>query len=69
MALEKTNTTTFSKKQTRLDDKIQKIAHKVEHLSAEECFEWITKIMYRAILFLGIPYFLFVLFSFIRMAS
>jgi hypothetical protein len=67
--MEKTNTTTVSKKQDPINERIQQISQKIEHLSAEECFEWITKVMYRAILFLGIPYFLFVLISFIRMAS
>jgi hypothetical protein len=66
--MEKTNTT-VSKKQDPINERIRQISQKIEHLSAEECFEWITKIMYRAILFLGIPYFLFVLISFIRMAS
>lgn len=67
--MEKTNTATLSKKQDRINERISQISQKIEHLSAEECFEWITKVMYRAILFLGIPYFLFVLISFIRMAS
>jgi hypothetical protein len=66
--MEKTNTT-VSKKQDPINERIRQISQKIEHLSAEECFEWITKVMYRAILFLGIPYFLFVLISFIRMAS
>ncbi|MET1249721.1 MULTISPECIES: hypothetical protein [Sporolactobacillus] len=67
--MEKTNTTPLSKKQDPINERIRQISQKIEHLSAEECFEWITKVMYRAILFLGIPYFLFVLISFIRMAS
>ncbi|MCO7176181.1 hypothetical protein ACFP7A_09860 [Sporolactobacillus kofuensis] len=68
--MEKGNATFLSsKKQIRLEEKVRQMSDKIEHLTAEECFEWITKIMYRAILFLGIPYFLFILFSFIRMTS
>ncbi|GAY76058.1 hypothetical protein [Sporolactobacillus inulinus] len=67
--MEKTHTTPLSKKNDPLNDSLQQLRQKIEHLSAEECFEWVTKIMYYAILFLGIPYFIFVLISFIRMAA
>ncbi|MCO7125763.1 hypothetical protein NIE88_08265 [Sporolactobacillus shoreicorticis] len=67
--MEKTNTTPFSKKQAQLSERMQQFSKKVDRLSAEECFDWMTKVMYRAILFLGIPYFLYVLVSFIRMVS
>ncbi|MCQ2009153.1 MAG: hypothetical protein ABF629_00135 [Sporolactobacillus sp.] len=67
--MEKTSTASFLKKQTQVSDRMQQLSKKVDQFSAEECLDWITKVMYRAILFLGIPYFLYVLVSFIRMAS
>lgn len=67
--MEKQIAASLKRKQATLSERIRKFAGKMEHLSPEACFEMLTVIMYRLILFLGIPYFIYVLFSFIRMTS
>lgn len=59
----------LKKKRATLSERFRNFAGKMEHLSPEACFEMLTVIMYRMILFLGIPYFIYVLFSFIRMTA
>lgn len=59
--------TATNKKPHALNDRFQNGIRRIERLSVEDCFEAMTRIMYRIIIFCGIPYFLFVLWSFIRM--
>lgn len=54
-------------KKNSLYERMVKSAHRLERLSAEAFFDTVTAVMYRLILFLGVPYFFFVLWSFIRM--
>ncbi|MCL1632599.1 hypothetical protein M3N64_11790 [Sporolactobacillus sp. CPB3-1] len=63
----KTDTSTYTTKRNHISARMEQITAKIERLSAEECLNWITQAMYRIILFLGVPYFLYVLISFIRM--
>ncbi|CAM3174656.1 hypothetical protein [Sporolactobacillus spathodeae] len=55
------------KKQGILFDCLKRIGQRAQRVSTEECLERLTTIMYRLILLFGIPYFLFILVSFIRM--
>ncbi|RYM06350.1 hypothetical protein EWH99_03220 [Sporolactobacillus sp. THM7-7] len=67
--MEKINTARIHKKHNTLHDRMKRCIRRIERLPADDLLEALAAIMYRMILFLGIPYFLFVLWSFIRMNS
>lgn len=46
--------------------KIEKRLLRMQHLSAEALLETITSIMFKMILFLGVPYFIFILIAFFK---
>jgi hypothetical protein len=52
-------------KRALLFERISCYLRKFEHLSAEDCFEVLTSVMYRLILFLGIPYLTYLLIQFL----
>lgn len=67
--MEKSTASLIHKKQNTRCGWMKRFTDRLEHLSAEDCFERLTAIMYRIILFLGVPYFLYVLWSFIQLIS
>ncbi|RYL88834.1 hypothetical protein EWI07_13390 [Sporolactobacillus sp. THM7-4] len=67
--MEKISLSQISKKQHPVLTRTRQFVQRLERLSAEDLFETLASIMFRMILFLGIPYFLFILWSFIRMNS
>ncbi|MFT8316749.1 MAG: hypothetical protein ABF651_00600 [Sporolactobacillus sp.] len=66
--MEKTTTPSFQSRPNSMLKRMKQIIGRLEHLSAEDCLEKMTTIMYRMILFLGIPYFLYILWSFVHMS-
>ncbi|MFT8362566.1 MAG: hypothetical protein ABF586_07035 [Sporolactobacillus sp.] len=67
--MEKTTVHFAESPRPRLLNWFKKISLHMQHISVEECLDHLTTLMYRLILLIGVPYFLFILFSFIRMTQ
>jgi hypothetical protein len=52
-----------------LKKRTRRFLSKLENLSPEECFDRLTKLLYLLILFLGVPYLLYVLICFLKMTG
>ncbi|WP_010631179.1 hypothetical protein [Sporolactobacillus vineae] len=48
-----------------LFERVTRYFRKFDRLSAEDCFEALTAVMYRLILFLGVPYLVFQIVRFL----
>ncbi|GGL48090.1 hypothetical protein [Sporolactobacillus putidus] len=65
--MEKMTTTPIHEKQREWSGRLKQFAGRMEWLPAERSFETIASIMYWIMILFGVPYFLFVLGSFIHM--
>lgn len=52
-------------KRALLFEKVSRYFREFDGLSAEDCFEALTSVMYRLILFLGVPYLIYQLILFL----